>query len=195
MLKPNWAIGWLIFLGTAAVLVAGSCVKEEEVAQQAATASPTASAAASPPATASPPSAATPSSEGVPADWKSYSDPTLGFSLRYPPDLVVQDSGFVRGQRGLEFRSPQDRSRAFVVAIVENPRGLTLEQWVLEFAACIDGTIKPSQVRGKTALICTSQPEETPENAVAFQHMGYMFLVRFIMPSDEFQLIISSLRL
>jgi hypothetical protein len=57
-----------------------------------------------------------------------------------------------------------------VVAIIGNTGGLTLDQWVLEFAACLTDTVEKSTVNGQEAILCTSEPGDQAEQAVAFEH-------------------------
>ena len=168
---------------------------EEDVAPQ-----PTATASPAPTDPASPaPLRATATTAPVPSGWTSYTDPLLGFSLQYPSDLAVTDKGSSSStgdERDLEFRSAGDPPRlVLVVAMVENNRGLTLDQWVLEYAACLPETVEQNTLAGKNALFCTSAPAEVPEAAVAFEHKGMMFLIRSLMPPAEFDLLIASLRL
>jgi hypothetical protein len=97
-------------------------------------------------------------------------------------------------QRGVTFKSPDEPSRSLVIAIVANSRGLTLEQWVSEYAACLPDTVQEGSIAGTAAIYCTSRPEELPEDAVAFQQRETMVLLRSILPQAEFQLVIDSLR-
>ncbi len=199
--------------GTAASVYYAVPRGEEEVVQQVQTPTPEASATLEPsPSTvptattpaSSPSPTAEPSPEAVPADWKTYDDPVLDFSLRYPPDLVLTDltgpspAGGLN-VRALQFRSASDRSRSFTMAIVENSKGLSLDQWVHEFTACLPKTIERGTIAGNAAVFCTSQPEEILEAAVVFEHTGQMILITSIMPAfgfeSEFELVIASLRL
>jgi len=171
---------------------------DEEVAPQP-TATPLGSGITTPIVTPTPtPTLGTPAP--VPSGWKQYTDPVLGFSLSYPGDLAVtekapSDSGGSR-ERDLEFRIPEEPPRlVLVLAMVENSRGLTLDQWVLEYAACLPETIEEGTVAAKNARLCTSEPAEVPEAAVAFEHNGTMFLIRSLMPPSDFERIIASLRL
>jgi hypothetical protein len=147
----------------------------------------------------SPSPTAEPSPEVIPADWKTYVDPVLGFSLRYPPDLAVTDTGPTPSgglrERDLDFRAPEDPSRALVIAMVENTKGRSLEQWVLEFAACLPEAIKQANLSGTPAIFCTSDAGEGPSGAAAFEHMGTMFLIRSTTPASEFEPVLASLRL
>jgi hypothetical protein len=119
--------------------------------------------------------------------------------MRYPPDLTVTDTGPTPSgglrERDLDFRAPGDPSRAFVIAMVENTKGRSLEQWVLEFAACLPETIKHGTLSGTPAIFCTSDAGEGPSAAAAFEYMGTMFLIRSTTPASEFELVLASFRL
>jgi hypothetical protein len=133
-------------------------------------------------------------------DWTTYVDPVLGFSLRYPPDLVFKDlSAGAAGGRVLLFKSQSEPSRGFAISISPNEEGLTAEEWLSDNAACLPKTIKQGTIDGQAAAFCTSQPEKIPEAAVAFAHMGNVIFVTSIMPAfgyeSEFDLVIASLEL
>jgi hypothetical protein len=144
------------------------------------------------------------SPDAVPPDWQTYNDPVLGFSLRYPPDLVFKD---VRGpspaggvnERAYQFRSPNNASRSFTISMSSNSEGRTSEEWLLDHAACRPDTIAPGMVDGQPATFCTSEPAEIPEAAIAFQVADKMLFITSVMPTfelqAEFDLVIASLQL
>ncbi len=143
---------------------------------------------------------AQPTVAAIPADWKSYTDPFYGFSLKYPPDLKFKDvtmPGRPDGldERVVEFRSPTDPKRAFGVSISSNPKKLTPQEWALEFTACLPKTIQQGSVAGRTALLCTEEAiEGKPGVGIAFDHMGSIFHVSsgWGLPPSEFELVIAS---
>ena len=147
------------------------------------------------------PAATTPIASGtpapVPSDWKDYTDSALGFSLRYPPDLIAKDStgpgpqdGWV--QRVIEFRSAEDNSRAFIIGVYSNAEALTAGEWLQEYSACLPETVRQGSVAGQTAVFCTSVPLY-PEMAVAFEHQGRMFYIAAVIDENEFESVLSSL--
>lgn len=200
-MRTSWRL-WLVILPLALVSVfLAACRSEEESL-------PSASqtiAAASPTVTAAPSSAPTPSPvPSIPADWQTYTDPVLGFSLRYPPDLVIADLTGPNPTAGLnervfQFRSPSEPSRSFSLSISSNPDGLGPEEWLLNKAACLPGTLEQGNVAGQPATLCTSQPEEIREAAVAFGWMGKILFITSIMPASgfesDFELMVGSIRL
>jgi len=157
----------------------------------------TASGSAAPIATPSPtPSAAASTPAPAPSGWKVYVDPVLGFSLSYPGDLVFNDlTGSSIGRRHLQFRSQTDRLRSFTVGIIENSEGLTLDEWVHQYSACIPETIQQRTVSGRAAVSCVGNAGEVPEPAVVFEFRGNMLLITTLMPPSEFDSIIGSIRL
>jgi len=175
VIKPIWAaVGGVALLGTAGgvgVLIATTGGEEEAAVQNQQTASVAATATASPgppPTEVTPSPAATPartaspepSPKGIPADWQSYTDPALGFSLRYPPDLMATDltppSPASPNLHVIEFRSVGDRSRGFAISFSET-FGLSLEQWAIEYAACRPDSMQPATLNGIAAIACTRE--------------------------------------
>lgn len=210
-MKPLWALAGIAVLGTAgivgAIVIASPGGEEEVAVQNPQTTSPgpptaTTSPATSPTAVATPSSAATaePSPDAVPSDWETYTDAALGFSLRYPPDLVFRDltspsQPSSPSRRHLQFRSPNDQRRSFTIGIIETDKTVSLDEWVQEFTACLPETIRDGLVDGERAIFCTSQPASIPEQAVAFQLAGSIVYVTSTMPSSEFEAVIGSVRL
>jgi hypothetical protein len=120
-------------------------------------------------------------------------------SAAYPPDLVFKDltgpsprPGL--NERGLKFRSTKDYARGFTISVSSNTEGLTPVQWLREYAACLPETVQHATAAGKPATFCTSVPEQVPEAAVAFEHMGKMLFITAVMPKPEFDQVIASLR-
>ena len=153
--------------------------------QQVVTTTPTASAAATatPGPTLLPSLAPLPTLPPIPEDWLTNVDAVLGFSLRYPPDLVLTDTGpsplgGLR-ERDLVFRSAQDQSRVFSISIVEsNPAGLTIDEWAVEFAACNPKSIEEGSLAGIRAIFCSREVVEGhPEPSVLAEHDGRIFLI------------------
>jgi hypothetical protein len=135
-----------------------------------------------------------------PVGWKSFTDPLVGFTLSYPPDLIFNDltgpgpaGGF--NERVLQFRSASDQSRSFAISISANANGLTPEDWALEFTACLPETIEQGTVGGKPAIFCTALPEEIPEATVLLESSGTILHFSSIMPASEFDQVIASVRL
>jgi len=164
-------------------VTSGGAVEEAAVAQPTHTPTPTATGAAA--ATSTP----TPTAE--PGSWATYRDPVLGFSLDYPPDLIVKDitgpSPDGLNERAIEFRSSEDTSRAFVISVSANTRDITLEQWAIEYAACRTKSIQESVLGGIPALACTREVVEgRPGPAVLADHGGKIFLMSGHLPDSEF---------
>ena len=150
------------------------------------------------------PSPTTPVASGtpvpLPGDWKEYTDSLI--SLRYPPDLTFTDlSGPMPkqglGERSLWFESSTEPDRGMVVFITPKPEGYTLEEWVDGAAACLPDTIRAGELAGELAIYCTSQPESGNlfESAITFEHQGLIYFITSILPTSDFELIMSSLEL
>jgi len=159
--------------------------EEEVVAQPTPTEAPTLTPTAEPTATPKP-------SPVVPADWLTYVDPVLSFSLRYPPDLVATDvtgpasAGGVN-VRAIEFRSAEDPSRAFGISVSENTKGLTLEQWAIEYAACQPKSIQQGTFGGSQAILCTREViEGRPHPAALGENADRIFLISGNLTDSEF---------
>ena len=135
----------------------------------------------------------------IPADWLTQVDPVLGFSLRYPPDLVFKDltgpSPVVGvNERAFEFRSATEPHRGFTISVSSNAEGFAPKSWLLDHAACLPGTIVAGSIGGQPAAFCTSEPADIPEAAVAFPQMDKMIFMTSIMPPAEFELVVASLQ-
>jgi hypothetical protein len=176
-----------------------SCDTTEEDTPQLATERPTASAkqSANPNRTATPITTATPATTAppIPDGWQSYADLSMGFGFRYPPDLTHTDTRPMQRQRVLVFRSSENPTRGFAISISSNAEGLDPEDWLFEKAACLPQTMDQGTVDGQPAAFCTSQPEETPEAAVAVQSTDSMFFITSTLPASEFELVMTSLEL
>jgi hypothetical protein len=193
-------------VGATAVVVAGTGGEEELVQQPAsatatsATTTPTSGASPTVSPAASPTQAPTPEpSRAVPADWQTYEDPHLGFSVAYPPDLVFGDLSPSNpepgiNERAFEFQSPNDPRRGFTVAIASNIKSASLEAWVAEYGPCVPSTFTPGEVDGQPVLFCNSEPAGVRLKAVAFQQMGNLVLISSLLPASEFDLLAASLR-
>jgi hypothetical protein len=211
-MKPLLAVAGVALLGIAGgVVYIAVPSSEEEVLQEVQTATPTPSGV--PASTATPTSLSTltpgptgtaPPSPTPSSEWLTYVDAQLGFSLRYPPDLVLTDltgPSPVAGlnERVFQFRSPSQPTRSFSISISSNPTGLTPEQWLLGKAACLPKTMAQGSVDGQAAASCTSRPEEIPEAAMAFEHMAKIVFITSVMPAfgfeSEFEAVMASLRL
>jgi len=90
------AVAGMAVLGTTVgAYVVASPGGEEEVVQQAATATPDSTASMAPsPATPIATFVPTATPPGIQEDWKTYSDPGGLFTVRYPPDWFQMDSSF-----------------------------------------------------------------------------------------------------
>jgi len=169
---------------------------EEEFAPgTAATASPTATI----PEDASPtPRRGTATSAPVPSGWTSYTDDTVGLTLSYPPDLVFKDVTGPSGadglnQRVVEFRSTSEPSRAFAISVSSNTKGLTPQEWALQFTSCLPKTIEQAVTTGKNAILCDTA--DAPQVAVVFEDDGLMFYITAVLPASEFESVMASLQL
>jgi hypothetical protein len=204
MIKPLWGLAGIALLGSAgiggAVIVASSGGEEEVTVQ--ATTTATANGSASPVVTEGPtPAVSSPPTEPpTTADWHTYTDEALGFSLRYPPDLVFKDltgpSPVVGvNERGFRFRSPTEPFRSFTVSVSSNTDSVSPESWLRDHAACLPDTIRSGELGGQPAAFCTSKPEMIPEAAVALPHMGKMLFITSIMPKSDFDMVLASVEL
>ena len=200
MIKALWTVPAVAILGTAsavAVIVA-SPGGEEEVVQQP---SPTAtSGTATPTPAGSPTVSPDPSStpDAVPADWQTYDDPVLRFSLRYPPDLVLEDLTPSPGTGGayirvVDFRSPTDASRAVSVEVLSNTGGLRPQDWALAKTACQPETIEQTTIAGAPAVSCT-EDAAGPHPLIVLEHMGRIYEIGLVLSSTELDLLLKSLR-
>jgi len=199
MNRPLLAFAGLMSAGATAVgvYVAAPGGGEEEVAQQVATPTPEATSASPSPEPATPPATtATPAPSGavIPAGWLQYPDPVLGFSLRYPPDLVLKDLSSEAG-RILDFRAAKDGSRAFSVEIYTNTQRVTLRDWALTETACLPETIEETVVAGAPAVLCTEQATETPNSLVVLDYSSRIYEIGSLLPPAEFDTVLASLRL
>jgi hypothetical protein len=208
-LKPLWGLAGVALLGVtgaAGAVIIATSGGEEEVVQQVATGTasvaPTTTRSASPsPTTVTPSAAATtqPSPDGVPTDWQTYTDPVLGFSLRYPGDLTLEDLTPSRGtggryERVLDARSPTDSGRAVSVEVIANPDNVSPRDWALAETACIPDSIEDTSIAGQPAVSCIEQATETPHPTVLFGHQGRMFEIGSLLMDSEFDLVIGSLQ-
>ena len=190
MVKPLWALTGIALLGTAGVVgavVVASSGGEEELVQQieTATASPSAPTKAPSPTTLATPSPAPePSPSDAPADWRTYVDPVLGFSLEYPADLELSDEtgpSPVPGRRILNIHSA-DKSRVAIVQVYnENEFGaqsVVLEKWAVEFAACREDSLQQASLRGTPAISCNTEVVvgfQSP--AIMAKHEGSLYMI------------------
>jgi hypothetical protein len=148
------------------------------------------------------PSPTTPVASGtpvpLPGDWKEYTDSLI--SLRYPPDLTFTDlSGPMPkqglGERILEFKSSTQPDRSMAISIAPKPEGYTLDEWVEGGTACLPETVRAGELAGERAIYCTNQPENLLESAITFEHQGLIYFITSILPTSDFELIMSSLEL
>jgi len=111
---------------------------EQEVVAQptpTATTAPTVTPTAEPTPTPEP-------SPGVPADWLTYTDAVLGFSLRYPPDWHLSPAKGGGELTALYSYDPtrvppeqagmpvsRDKLKAEIL-VLDNPEGLSMEAWI-----------------------------------------------------------------
>ena len=208
MVKPLWALAGVALLGTAGVagaLVVASSGGEEEVVQLGTTGTATSGLTPTPsqppppttvPVTASPAPTPVPSADSIPADWQTYTDPDLGFSIRYPPDLVFKDLTSPSGTgRVLDFRASKDAARAVSIEIYSNPEGIAPRDWALAETACVPESIEATTVAGIAAISCTEQAGERPHPSVVLVHEGMTYEIGSLLPQAEFDKVLESLRL
>jgi hypothetical protein len=157
-------------LAVTAAIVFLACGETQEVAQ---TESPRATTPATPTASSAPttaPAPPTPTADDVPADWQTYTDPELGFSLEYPPGLVVEDLSDPTSdlsQRVLDFRS--EEGQGFAIVVANNPDGLSVKDWAAEYSTCVfekTPEVQNIDVDGNEALKCTGEPFDGKFEAV-----------------------------
>jgi len=138
----------------------------------------------------------------VPDDWLTHMDPVLGFSLRYPPDLVLHDltgpspQGGLR-ERTLDFRAPGTQLRAFALSVIGSFRdGISLEDWAWESAGCTRESIHQSTLDSVPAVRCTREVYgDFREPAIVSEHGGRMFLISGIGLSEiEFDRVFGSFK-
>jgi len=168
--RPLWAVAGVALLGIAggAGILIASSGGEEEVVQRVATATAAATATSSPASTsatpvASPTSTPESSPSPIPDDWPTYTDPVLGFSLRYPPDLTAEDltgpSPDGIDYRLIKFGSSGDSRRGFTVSFSQ-ASGRSLEEWAIEYAACGPTTTQSAALAGFAAISCVRETAE-----------------------------------
>jgi hypothetical protein len=113
------------------------------------------------------------------ADWDTYVDSALGLSVNYPPDLVAKDitpGGLT--QLAIEFRSQESPSRGFTVSVTVNEKGLTLDEWAVEYAACQPKGVHQAILGGTPGIACTREViEGVLEPALLAQRSGKIFLI------------------
>jgi len=193
----------LVTLATAFV----SCEDAEEAVTQLTTTTQASSPTQFTSPSLAPPIAATTTATASPTDpipdtWLTYLDPVLGFSLRYPPDLVLKDltgpspQGGLR-ERDLQFRAPRTQPRGFTVSVIESfPEGISLEDWAWEYAGCPRESIHLSTLDNVLAVRCTREVyEDYREPAMVSEYGGRMFLISGTGLSEaEFDLVFSSFK-
>ena len=186
----------LAMIALAGLLI--SCGDAEEVAPT--TTRPGAPTAASPKSASPTPAPTTSTAAPAPAGWKEYTDPQLGLSAAYPPDLVFKDLTGPSPRPGLnervfDFRSASDSSRAFSISISSNTDNLTPREWALEFTACLPDTIEESTIIGERAVLCTAEATEVPTAGVVIAHLGKIYYIGSLLTDTEFRSMLASLRL
>ncbi len=191
---------WMLpVLGLIAVLGFACGDSGDDKPQSVSSTAPAASVAATPSASASPTAIATPAP--VPSGWTTYTDPQLGFSVAYPPDLVFKEvigPTPLGGQLAIEFRSASDPERGFGVTIIDNPAGASLEKWTAEFSGCLTDTIQSATVAGWVSLTCTAEVlEGSPEWAAIVPYEDKMLRIvagKAKFTDSEFAAMIASFR-
>ncbi len=192
----------LAVLALMAALVA-SCGDEEEAVSTdsppSASATPTSPTPPSVPATSEPPTSTLAPTPAATSGWITYTDPSLGFSLRHPSDLEVSDLSPDPGQDGLnyrvlDFRSPIDRSRGLSIAVSSNVSGLTPEKWALEYTACLPETVEVVTIKGDPAISCTADALG-PHPQVVIGHEDNIYSLGWTLASGEGESVLSSLQL
>jgi hypothetical protein len=197
--------GLMVAVGVAGgVYVATQEGGEAEVVQDL----PTVSGKTTPSQTAAPsasvPGSATPTPITIPTNWATYTDPALGFSLRYPRDLLFKEEGDPAPtdgttERTLQFRSAEDRRRSVTIAIWSKPKGMSLEEWVRGATQCIPETIVKGTIAGTTAYLCSDAPAKQVITSAIFEDNGIILYVTSVMPvygfESDFDSVIASIEL
>lgn len=197
-MKPLWAVAGVALLGTAGVagaVIVASSGGEEEVVQQA----QTATATVSPIATSSPSTA--PATTPVPSptpttETSSYTDSISSFSFEYPAPWFVAApvaDPTITGYTVTIFSYNPEKARSIGVApppeelkidvnVDPNPEGLTVEQWIAQRTAGPEEGVlviseERSEVDGKPAVKRLVSIEETKVIEYFFAHQGKMYSV------------------
>lgn len=178
-------------LGVIAVLGI-ACSDEEEDNPQ--LASPTAALTSTTPAATATAPAATTQPTPLP-DWEVYEDPAANYSLRYPAylDPEYRSSG---ATSSTEFSDRASSNLGFVIS-VQDAAGLSLEDWFASYNACLpDNSPKARQIAGEQALTCTASVlDDILEETAAIEHRGKVIYVSSTLTTDEFEAVLSTLKL
>jgi hypothetical protein len=199
----RWVLFALLLLGLLGVLACGD--SEEDVddgAQETPSASQglqTTTAATSPGSPTSLPSSTL--APTVPAEWETFTDPVLGFTLRYPAGLMPVDltgSTPVGGlmERVWVFQPSDDGAggHGFAISISANQEAHSIDEWV-QFTACTRESLRDVMVSGERALRCTAMATETAGEGAVIEIAGSMLYISSgDMDSNEFDLMIGSIQ-
>jgi hypothetical protein len=189
----------LLALCTLALLVIAAIGCDEPEESLSGEEEATESAKSSPSVTLEATSTATPTAvptATVSTGWKTYTDPNLGFTLEYPPDLISSDlTGPTpsSGVRVIDFRHPTDAGRGFAVEVYP-PSSEALTEWAQTRTACLPETIESASLDGKSAVFCTEQATENTNGFVTFDDKGRRFEISWLLPADEANAILASMQ-
>jgi hypothetical protein len=168
----------------AAALAVAACTDPEEQLPGGFTPEPTPQATTA--ATPEPSPLSTPDPDWtpapVPADWREHRDSSLGFAVRYPPDLEfnwVTGPEPDRGHVSMDFRPLNDPRRGFTVVFSTDhefdpiPDGVSLEDWAVG-RVCLRDEIEEMSLGGHRAITCPWQAmeEHPPTTEVITTHRG-----------------------
>jgi hypothetical protein len=168
----------------AAALAVAACTDPEEQLPGGFTPEPTPQATTA--ATPEPSPLSTPDPDWtpvpVPADWREHRDTDLGFAVRYPQDLEfewVTGPEPDRGQLVLNYRSPSDVLRVFIIHIATDhefdpiPEGVSPEDWAIG-RVCARDKIEEASLGGRHAITCPflAAEEHPPLTEVITTHRG-----------------------
>lgn len=197
----------LLALPLLAFLAACADAEEEELQQPLQSPSPTEqpTAVTSTPSavpTNAPPASPTPPADPVPADWETYTDADYAFSLRYPPELLLEDlsdPSSPLSQRVLQFRAPDGANVGFALVIADNDKGLSPEEWAREFSTCSldEGDEADSViVDGVNGVMCLGEPLAGKfESVVVLPRDGSIMYLTSTLAESDFESVISGLDL
>ncbi len=135
----------------------------------------------------------------VPSDWKAYTDPVLGFSLRFPPDLTAKDlttPGNTSGlsERVIDIRSEADPSRGVSISVSSIDADLTPEEWALKYTACLPDTIEETVVEGYPAVSCIANALRAHPSLI-IHSLDKVYLIGWRLAPEESDGMLASLRL